>query len=305
MGIDRRLDEYAARQFGVFSLAQARREGFTDRMVDHRLESGQWIRLVQEVYALGSAPPGWQRQLAAAVLSRPGALVAGHSAAHLHGFHGFGLGRPVVIVGLNGNARSPIAKVIRSRYFFEIEAVRVRGFRATSPAETLITLAAGIGKTRLESLVDDCLATGLFDAETLMDTVESRSGVRGLPALRSITEERLPDAYQAPTSELERLLYRLLDRPEIPAVKRQCPFPFEMIPMTVDAYIPQWRLIVEADGRRWHTRKADFERDRLRDNLATSHGVAVLRFSYQMLTRQPESCLSTILDTGTVRSQAS
>jgi very-short-patch-repair endonuclease len=75
--------------------------------------------------------------------------------------------------------------------------------------------------------------------------------------------------------------------------------------MTVDAYVPSWRLIIEADGRRWHSRKADFERDRLRDNLATSHGVAVLRFSYQMLTRNPQHCLTTILETGRVRTLAS
>jgi very-short-patch-repair endonuclease len=78
-----------------------------------------------------------------------------------------------------------------------------------------------------------------------------------------------------------------------------------VVPGTVDAYIPLWRLITEADGRRWHTRQADFERDRTRDNLATSHGIGVLRFTYQMLVRQPEQCLSTILATGRTRSQAS
>jgi len=138
-----------------------------------------------------------------------------------------------------------------------------------------------------------------------MNAVESRPGVRGIPGVRRLAEERLPDAYQPPNSELEPLVYQLLDHPEIPAVSREFPFPFELIPMTVDAYIPNWRLIVEADGRRWHTRKADFERDRLRDNLATSHGIAVLRFSYQMLTRQPGGCLATILETGRVRSRAS
>ena len=27
--------------------------------------------------------------------------------------------------------------------------------------------------------------------------------------------------------------------------------------MIVDALVPTWRLIIEADGRRWHTRVAD------------------------------------------------
>jgi len=77
------------------------------------------------------------------------------------------------------------------------------------------------------------------------------------------------------------------------------------VPGTVDAYIGRWRLIIEADGRRWHTRKSDFERDRIRDNLATSHGIAVLRFTYRMLVGAPEQCVGTILETGSVRFRAS
>lgn len=305
MGPDRRLDEYAARQFGAFSLDQARRAGLTDRMVDHRLADGAWTRLASGIYALASSPPKWERQLAAAVLSRPGSLVSGSSAAHLHGFTGCGQGRPVVMVPIDGNARSPIARVIRSRHFAEMEKTRVKGFLATSPAETVVTLAGEIGLLPLEQLIDDCLASKLTEVESLMTAVATRAGQRGIPVLRRLVEERSADAYQPPTSELERLLYRLLDHPRVPIVTRQFPFPVEVVPMTVDAYLPEWRLIVEADGRRWHTRKADFERDRMRDNLATSYGVATLRFSYQMLTRQPDQCLQTVLETGKVRSLAS
>ena len=77
------------------------------------------------------------------------------------------------------------------------------------------------------------------------------------------------------------------------------------MPGTVDAYIHEWQLIIEADGRRWHTREADFERDRVRDNLATSHGIAVLRFTYRMPTQTPEHCVNMILETGVVRARAS
>lgn len=305
MGPDRLLDEYAARQFGVISLSQARLAGITDRMVDRRVESGAWIRLASGVYALGSAPPSWERQLAAAILSRPEAVVAGRSAAYLHRLDGFGPGRPVVMVPIDGNARSPIARVVRSRYFHDLERVRVRGFSVSGPAETLVTLAGELTGARLEALVDDVLASGLVDGEGLMSTIEARPGARGISNLRRITADRLSDAYQPPTSSLEHLLYALLSRPGIPAVTRQSPFPVETIPMTVDAYIPAWALIVEADGRRWHTRKADFERDRLRDNLAISRGIAVLRFTYSMLNHDPDHCLATILDTGKTRSRAS
>jgi very-short-patch-repair endonuclease len=305
MGPDRRLDEYASRQYGVFSLGQARTAGISDRMVEHRVATGAWVRLAAGVYALGSSPPTWERQLAAAVLARPGCLVAGTSAAFLHGWEGVQRGRPVVMVPIDGNARSPIARVIRTRYFADVEAVPAGAFRATSPAETLVTLASEVTPTRLEHLLDDCLASGMVDADTLMALIERRSGQRGLPALRQLTGERLATAYQPPTTVLERPLYVVLDHPAIPPVTRQFPFPRQVLEGTVDAYIPTWRLIVEADGRRWHTRKADFERDRARDNAAAAHGIAVLRFTYRMLVDQPEECLATILATGRARSRAS
>lgn len=274
-------------------------------MVEIRLGTGAWIRLASGVYALASSAPGWERRLAAAVLSRPGSIVAGVSAAHLHGFSGFGRGRPVVLVPIDGNARSPLARVIRSRHFADVATARVGAFVATTPAETIVTLASTVGPQTLEALVDECLASRSLDAEALMFTLERRSGQKGIPLLRRLTEERLPDAYQPPTTVLERHLYAILSSPGIPQVTRQFPFPREIVPGTVDAYLPKWRLITEADGRRWHTRKADFERDRIRDNQATAHGIATLRFTYQMLTRNPDDCLATILETGRVRSRAS
>jgi hypothetical protein len=111
---DRALDEYAARQFGAFSLEQAHKAGHTAKMIHTRVSNGTWIRLAPSVFALASAPPKWERQMAGALLSRKGSIVAGRSAAYLHGFDGFGATKPVVMIGLDGNARSPLARVIRS-----------------------------------------------------------------------------------------------------------------------------------------------------------------------------------------------
>jgi len=71
---------------------------------------------------------------------------------------------------------------------------------------------------------------------------------------------------------------------------------------TTDAFIPQWRLIVEADGRRWHSREADFEKDRARDNAAAAAGLVVVRFTYRMLKDDAAGCSQTLLETGRWRS---
>ncbi len=77
------------------------------------------------------------------------------------------------------------------------------------------------------------------------------------------------------------------------------------MPHRVDAVIPEWRLILEADGRAFHTKRADFERDRQRDNLAAAHGYRVMRFTYRALTKDPAGVLQLVFNAGQHRSLAS
>jgi very-short-patch-repair endonuclease len=301
MELDRVIDEYASRQYGTFSRRQAEKAGFTPRMILTRVQTGAWIRLAPAVYALASAPPKWERQMAAALLARENPIAAGRSAAYLHGFPGFGPGRPVIMIGPGGNARSPLARVIRSQRFHDVGRGRIRGFVVTDEAETVMTLAAELGVDRLESLIDFLLARKSCTIDEFERVVAANHGARGMARLRSIVEYRLPDAYQPPTTELERLLYRVLDNPRLPPYTRQVPMAYQQTDATVDAYIDSWRLIVEGDGRRWHTRRADMARDRLRDNEATAHGFAVLRFIYEQLRDEPENVIDTLLRTGQAR----
>lgn len=209
----------------------------------------------------------------------------------------------MILIPFTGNARSPIARIIRSRNFQHVATTTVDGFAVTTPSETVATLAGGLRASQLEVLVDECLAARRFEISDLMSTIDRCRGVTGIKKLRIVAADRLPDAYQPPTTVLESLLYRLLDNSDIPPAARQFPFPREVMPGTVDAYVPLWRLIVEADGRRWHTRKADFERDRVRDNAAAARGIGVLRFTYRMLTVTPDECRATILETGKARTR--
>lgn len=302
---DRRLDEYAARQYGAFSLAQARRVGMTDTMVQRRLESGAWLRVASSIYVLASSPPKWERQVAAAVLSRPGSIVSGHSAAVLLGFPGFRAGRPEITVGPDVSARSQIARVTRSKWVGEMGVTRIGGFEVANEAETILVLAGRLPPKRMEALLDDRVTAGRLTIEDF-DRIRLRvahARVRGWGTLAPLLDERQVDAWEPKGNELERYLDRLTDDPRVPPATRQHPFRFDDRPAIVDRFIAAWRLILEADGRRWHTRRADFERDRARDNAAAARGIAVLRFTWRMLTQDLEGCRRILLGTGAARSR--
>lgn len=306
MAPDRKVDEYASRQYGVFSLSQARTAGCTDAMVRHRVQSGAWIRLAPSVFAVASAPPRWERQVSAAVLSRPEAIVTGVTAAHLLGFADIPKGRVEIMVPATGNARSTLATVVRSVWFREMGRSRAKGFEVTDPAETILVLARQMGRDALEVVLDRQIAADDVDVEDFERIRRRISGcrARGSRRLLDLLDERSDTAWQPPTTELERHLDRLVDHPAVPPATRQHPFHLDNGPMVVDIFVPSWGLILEADGRRWHTRRADFERDRARDNAAAAHGLAVLRFTWRMLTTDLEGCRQTLLATGRARSRS-
>jgi len=58
----------------------------------------------------------------------------------------------------------------------------------------------------------------------------------------------------------------------------------------LDAAWPVLRVAVELDGHRFHSSRADRERDMRRDTALAAAGWVVLRFSYARMTTDPEGC---------------
>jgi hypothetical protein len=238
------------------------------------------------------------------VLSRPEAVVGGRAAAYMHGFRGFPECRPVIVVPGSANARSEIARVIRSEYFHELETVRVKGFPVTSISETLMVLAGEVPKNLLENLVDELILSGRMEAVELLPVLERESGRRrrGIVFYRELVEDRLSDAPEAGSGYLERTLDRLLSKLPVPEWTREHPFRLGNRQSRVDVFIPEWRVVIEADGRNVHAKRRAFEADRRRDNELATMGIQVIRLTYEALTQDPNGCMQTIMAVGRVRS---
>ncbi|MCL1693644.1 MAG: endonuclease domain-containing protein [Actinomycetia bacterium] len=298
--IDRLLAVVASRQHGVFSNRQAVAAGATRRQIEYRRSTGAWIDLDYAVYALDSSPPTWQRQVMAAVLTKNRARASGITSGVLHGMANCRKGRPEITVPASGNAPSRLAVVRRRTDFTSLKLVLINRIPTFDVPTTLFDLASRLPASQLERTIDDCLVRSKVNADELRSVLSRYSGCRlaGTVAFREAIGE-ITDAYVPSESDLEGLLLRVLDDPRVPQPQLQARLSWwQELPHRIDACIDPWTLIIEADGRTYHTKRADFENDRRRDNLAVAHGYRVLRFTYRMLNDDPTEVLRIILRAG-------
>lgn len=275
---DARLAAIARRQAGAFNREQATTSLVTPKMLRTRVGSGEIDQLDDDVWAFASAPPTWLRDCWAATLIHPLSALSHETAAAQGGFD-VDRTRPLLVtVPLDADHRSRCVQVHRSRHH---RFATHDGLRVTRFEQVLVQLAAS-----RPDLVQTVLHAGVNQDPRRLDRVlrhlDRLSGSR-LPGLRGLLDLAVDLEGDPPTqSELERRLFDVLgDVPGMPAVQRQAPAPWS--PGTksmVDALVPDWKLVLEADGRRYHQRVADFERDRWRDAEAAVHGLHVMRFTH-------------------------
>jgi hypothetical protein len=117
--------------------------------------------------------------------------------------------------------------------------------------------------------------------------------------LRALVDERLAAGWAPSESELEGLLREAVALvPGCATVQWQFPAPWAPRGQRVDGLIPDWRLVLEADGRRWHARVKDFDADRWRDNQAAALGLRVMRFTHPHLTHRMDEVVALISAAG-------
>jgi len=293
--IDRQIEALAGKQFGAFSREQAFKIGASERFVKRRLTERHWLRPVNAVYVIATSAGTWKRQCKIAELSVHGAAVAGRSALALHEASGFKPG-PIELLGpVNASRVHPFATVHR---YAGAKLTVVDGIRVTTIPQSLFDVASRVSPWNLERAMDDAILGKRLDINDLKERLDFYVGSRrpGLPRIRPLVLERLEDGWTPPESELEALLIDVLTRlPTNPMIVRQATFPWrDAKPGRVDILLPAHKLIIEADGRRWHARLKDFDRDRWRDNEAVAHGHRVMRFTWVHLNHLADDAVTLV-----------
>lgn len=300
--VDRAIERLARAQHGAFALRQILPLGCTNDMAEDRVDTGRWFRLVQAIFALAGAPPTWQRQYKAAELTVLGSALRAAAAAQVHALATARVVRPRLVIPYTANTRNPLAVVSRSR---GVPTTVVDRITVTTIAQTAFDLLDEWTLDRVEQAIDGAILSGRLEVGELLERLDALDGSRRphLHAFRALVAERAEEGWVPPESELETLLLRALAGiPGLPHVRRQATLPWrEPGEARCDALIDEWRLIIEADGRRWHARARDFDRDRWRDNEASAHGFRVQRYTWTHLNERPDEVCRLVLGAGNWR----
>jgi hypothetical protein len=156
------------------------------------------------------------------------------------------------------------------------------GIPVTTPARTLLDLAAVLDEHQLARACERAEALRLGSPTSLQDLVDRYPRRPGTPSLRRLIEERriVPTTT---ANDLERRFLTFLDANGLPR-----PLVNERVdPFTPDFRWTQQRLIVELDGFETHGSRAAFERDRARDRALTAVGWRVVRITRRQLENDP------------------
>jgi very-short-patch-repair endonuclease len=265
----------------VLTHADLLRLGFTPKGIKHRLATGRLHPISTGIYAVGRpelTPHG--RWMAAVLVCGDHAALSHRSAAELWGIGYEEPGRIDVTVAARREIRRKGLKVRARPKLADGSVVRRFGIPVTHPVQTLIDLATELKPLRLERAVNQADVHDLLDPETLRTALASYGGVPGVKKLRTMLDRH---TFRLSDSDLE-ILFRPLAR------AAAFPSPLSkhwVLGYEVDFWFPEYDLVVETDGLRYHRTPAQQARMVKRDQTHTAAGLRVLRFTHWQIAHAP------------------
>lgn len=258
-----RIAEIAARQFGLITRAQALAEGLTERIIDHKLASGVWLRVYRGVYLIAGTPPSFEQRVLAVCLAVGGAVVASHlTAAVLWGLIERKRLSIEVTVSMDRRVRGDRYTVHRSRCDLD-RVVRTDGIPVTSVARTLLDLSSCLSRSELEDALDEALRRHLVTVDELRSRIGEPGGQRGRTVLLSLLAER--GSGKPRGSVREKHVLAMLRRAGLPEPVRQ----YEVrrggrVIARPDLAYPDQKIAIEYDSFQEHSNPEAYERDKAR-----------------------------------------
>ncbi len=275
------IQRIAKRQHGAISRVQLQRLGFTRSQIGRRVESGEWARELPGVWRLSWAEPTpMQKVWCASLFGWPEGFVSHRTAAWLWELDDINLERIELSSPhqLRANVRwllphqvAPIPKQMQRTK---------NGVALTSPARTLVDLAAVVDEETLQRAVEHAFRRRIASIDELRRVLRwmPARGKAGIGTMARLLERGIWNADTQ--SELERQALAMFRRFGLPMPKCQyLVLEGDRSLGTVDFAWPRAKLIVEAEGFQFHSGREAWESDIARYNALVLHGWRVVRLT--------------------------
>ena len=271
----------ADRQYGVVTSRQLQELGFSSSAIGRACGAGRLHRIHRGVYAVGRRKLSRHGHCLAALLACGSDVVLSHhSAGWLWGFLSWCPKIADVTVPARGKRREGI-RVHHCPGLIEEERSMSDGIAVTSPARTLLDLAATSKPRLLSSCIDRAKRLERLNLCEIDALLERRRGAAGSPALQTALALYRTPVFDRAKSEL--LLLDLVKRAGLPTpVLNTWVEKFE-----IDAYWRTERFAVEVDGWETHGSQRAFEDDRVRIEEMALAGIFAIRISARRIEQKP------------------
>jgi very-short-patch-repair endonuclease len=275
------IGRIAGRQDNVISFEALLRCGLSASTVTREAAAGRLRREHHGVYLVGPAPPSFRARCRAAVMAvGDRAAVSLRFAAALDGYAPEPTG-PVHVTVSGRFARSRPGIVVHRSTLARDEVRHVGDIPRTSPARTICDLAAIEPREAVEDLLTQARVMRLLTDRQLRAAIDRAPHRPGRGVIRAVLQHEGDGGFTE--SRAERLARRLLQDAGLPMPR----FRVTLFGFRLDALWPEHRLVLEVDGRRFHSDPRAFEADRRRDQILLSHGYRVVRVTWRQLRDEP------------------
>jgi hypothetical protein len=293
--IDRRLTAIATGQLGIIGRAEAHAAGVTDSQLRSRIQSGTLVQIGPHTFRPYGARPSPVDDLRAVLHDLgPDAYASGPTAAALHGFDGFRVGKPFDIMLTHGHNMRRIGHRIHTTTELPlIDRARQQDCPTLSGARTVIDLARHLDDVQLGIAFDCGLRDGRFSEDLLHRRIVAlrRSGRYGIPKLLRVIEGR--EIVSGAHSWLEREFLRVAHRAGLPRPLTQQVLSRAGDRMVgVDFRFPGTPIVVEVLGYRFHRSAAELTRDVQRQNALLSDGYLPYQYSYEQVVSRSDTVVT-------------
>ena len=264
--------------------------GLTGKQIEVRIGQRRLHRLHRGVFAVGHQRVTRHGRWMAAVLAcGPTALLSHRDAAALYALIDFT--QDAIDVTIEGVARRRLDGIRRhgARSLTASDRTEVDGIPVTSVARTLLDIAGVLPERLVQRAYEEAAHLELLEVAAVEDLLARSNGKKGVRVLRRILE--VDPAFAARLrSELERMFRDLIAGSDIPMYEPNR----TLRGYEVDAYWPEARLVIELDGRSFHTSAFAAERDDVKTAELRLAGYEVMRLTHSMVKQRPRWVLETI-----------